>query len=96
MRGLSATLLLAAFTGSLALARGDIRRSGYQDMGAALQKMQDDDTSNPAMLFVQAGETLWSEKAGAAGKSCADCHNDATVSMKGVAARYPAIASEIG
>ncbi|HEY2875676.1 MAG TPA: hypothetical protein VGJ56_27375, partial [Reyranella sp.] len=76
MKGLSSTaVVLAVFTGSLALAEGDGRRSGYQDMGAALQKMQDDDTSNPAMLFVQSGETLWSEKTGAAGKSCADCHN---------------------
>ena len=97
MRGLRpAAVLLAVFTGSLALAQGDGRRSGYQDMGSALQKMQDDDTANPAMLFVQAGETAWTEKAGAAGKSCADCHNDAAVSMKGVAARYPAVAGETG
>ena len=96
MRGLRPAVLLAVFTGSLALAQGDGRRSGYQDMSPALQKMQDDDTANPAMLFVQAGETAWSEKAGAAGKSCADCHNDATVSMKGVAARYPAVAAETG
>ncbi len=97
MRGLRpAAVLLAVFAGSLALAQGDVRRSGYQDMGPALQKMQDDDTANPAMLFVQAGETLWSEKTGTAGKSCADCHNDATVSMKGVAARYPAVAAETG
>lgn len=89
-------VLLAMFTGSLALAQGDGRRSGYQDMSPALQKMEDDDTANPAMLFVQAGEALWNEKAGAAGKSCADCHNDATVSMKGVAARYPSVAGETG
>ena len=43
-------------------------------MGPALQKMQDDDTANPAMLFVQAGEALWQQKAGTADKSCADCH----------------------
>ncbi len=97
MRSLgSAALLLAVFMGSMSLAQGDGRRSGYQDMGRALQKMQDDDTANPAMLFVQAGETAWSEKAGAAGKSCADCHRDASVSMKGVAARYPAVAAETG
>ena len=62
-------LLVAVFGGSLALAQaGDPRRSGYQDMGAALQRMQDDDTANPAMLFVQLGEQLWSKPAGAAGK----------------------------
>jgi sulfur-oxidizing protein SoxA len=97
MRGLKpAAVLLAVFTGSLALAEGDGRRSGYRDMGPALQAMQDDDTANPAMLFVQAGAAAWSRKAGAAGKSCADCHGDAAASMKGVAARYPAFAAEAG
>jgi sulfur-oxidizing protein SoxA len=33
---------------------------------------------------------LWSRKAGAAEKSCAECHGDARAGMKGVAARYPA------
>lgn len=85
--------LAAVFAASLALAQsgGDPRRSGYSDMGPALQKMQDDDMANPGMLFVQLGETLWRETAGATGKSCADCHRDAALTMKGVAARYPAI-----
>ncbi len=68
----------------------DQRRSGYADLGRDTKTMQDDDTSNPATLWVQDGETLWNQKAGAAGKACADCHGDATASMKGVAARYPA------
>jgi sulfur-oxidizing protein SoxA len=67
----------------------DKRRSGYQDMGPSLQKMQDDDTANPGMLFVQLGEQLWAKPVGAANKSCADCHTVAA--MKGVAARYPAM-----
>jgi sulfur-oxidizing protein SoxA len=88
--GLGAGLALV-FAASLALAQaGGQRRSGYQEMGPELQKMQDDDTANPAMLFVQAGEARWREKAGPADKSCADCHKNAA-SMKGVAARYPAI-----
>ena len=83
--------LASVFAASLAVAQaGDPRHSGYHDMGPALQKMQDDDAANPAMLFVAAGEALWREKTGAAGKSCADCHHEAAVSMKGVAARYPA------
>lgn len=89
-------VLLSVFATSYALAQGDLRRSGYQEMGPALQRMQDDDTANPAMLFVQAGATAWAEKAGAAGKSCADCHGDATTSMKGVAARYPAFSAQAG
>ena len=52
--------------------------------------MQDDDLSNPGMLWVQEGEALWRKTAGAASKSCGTCHQDAASSMKGVAARYPA------
>jgi sulfur-oxidizing protein SoxA len=51
--------------------------------------MQDDDTANPGMLSVLEGGTLWSRKAGGAGRACADCHGDARASMKGVAARHP-------
>ena len=92
MTRLSVGLALASvFVASWALAQNDPRHSGYQDMGPDLRKMQDDDTANPAMLFVQAGQAMWQEKAGSANKSCADCHQDAANSMKGVAARYPAI-----
>ncbi|MBR0685406.1 sulfur oxidation c-type cytochrome SoxA [Bradyrhizobium manausense] len=68
----------------------DARRSGYSFMGPDTRAMQDDDTSNPGMLFVLDGEALWTRKAGSADKACADCHGDARDSMKGVAARYPA------
>lgn len=66
------------------------RKSGYALMGREIQTMQDDDTANPGMLSVFDGEALWHKKAGAAEKSCADCHGDARTSMRGVAARYPA------
>ena len=86
--------LPAVFAASLALAQGgaDKRRSGYQEMGQALQKMQDDDSANPGMLFVQQGEQLWARPAGAANKACADCHTVAA--MKGVATRYPAMVND--
>jgi L-cysteine S-thiosulfotransferase len=71
----------------------DQRRSGYLDLGRDSKAMQDDDTINPATLWVQDGEALWNQKAGAANRACADCHQDATVSMKGVAARYPAFSA---
>jgi sulfur-oxidizing protein SoxA len=67
----------------------DQRRSGYADLGPQTKAMEDDDTANPATFWVLDGETLWNTKAGSANKSCADCHGDATQSMKGVAARYP-------
>lgn len=87
----AALTLAAVLAASFALAQGvkDERRSGYHDMGPHLQKMQDDDTANPGMLFVQKGAGLWRTPAGASAKSCADCHAEG--SMKGVAARYPAI-----
>ena len=51
--------------------------------------MQDDEVTNPGMLWVLDGESLWNRKAGE--RSCADCHGDASGSMKGVATRYPAV-----
>lgn len=68
----------------------DQRKSGAEFMSPATRAMQSDDTANPAMLSVLDGEALWGEKAGAAQKSCADCHGAAPQSMKGAAARYPA------
>jgi L-cysteine S-thiosulfotransferase len=65
------------------------RRSGYDLMSREIKLMQDDDTTNPGMLWVQEGETAWRTKSGS-GRACADCHGDARQSMKGVAARYPA------
>ena len=44
---------------------------------------------NPAMLWVDQGEDLWSKVDGEAGKACANCHNDAADSMKTAGARYP-------
>ena len=66
------------------------RRSGADFMSAETRALQADDAANPAMLSVRDGEDIWNQKAGAAQKSCADCHGDATLSMRGAAARYPA------
>lgn len=66
------------------------RRSGYDYMSRETRAMQDDDSANPGMLYVLEGETLWKRKEGAAARACSSCHGDATESMKGVAARYPA------
>ena len=66
------------------------RRSGYDFMSRETRAMQDDDPANPGMLWVLEGGALWTRKTGPAGRACADCHGDARVTMKGVAARYPA------
>jgi sulfur-oxidizing protein SoxA len=92
-----ATLLLLA---APSLSASEIpqaeRRSGYSFMAPDTQAIQNDDTANPGMLWVLDGEKLWNTKAGAAGKACADCHNDARASMKGAAARYPAFDKALG
>jgi len=93
MRPLAAVVLATAVLGATAIA-AEIpltdRKSGYEFMGRETRAMQDDDTVNPAMLWVLDGEALWNRKEGSAAKSCADCHGDARASMKGMAARYPA------
>jgi sulfur-oxidizing protein SoxA len=89
-------LVLAGSGSSPGSAGADDRRSGFDFMGPQTQAMQSDDTSNPGMLAVLEGEELWNRKAGAADKSCADCHGDATRSMHGVAAHYPAFDPESG
>jgi len=87
-------LLLAACLAGASARAGEIppdqRRSGYETMSRETQKIQDDDATNPGMLWVLDGEALWGKKAGAE-RSCGDCHGDAKASMKGVAARYPAL-----
>ena len=72
------------------------RRSGYDFMKPDTKAMQDEDTANPGMLWVLDGEGLWKRKLGAANKACADCHDDARTSMKGVATRYPAFDKATG
>jgi L-cysteine S-thiosulfotransferase len=72
------------------------RRPDTDFISADTRALQNDDTANPAMLAVADGEALWTTKAGKTDKSCADCHGDAKVSMKGVAARYPAVVLPLG
>src|ERR1700722_230366 len=95
-----ATLLFAAGFVIPPLSATEIRqaerRSGYSFMTPDTKAIQDDDTANPGMLWVLDGEALWKRKTGANDKACADCHNDAHASMKGVAARYPAYDQELG
>ena len=55
------------------------------------RRLQADEFANPGMLWVEQGATLWNKPDGTEGKSCASCHQQAPVSMKGVAARYPLV-----
>ena len=92
---MAALLLAAPSLSADEIPQGE-RRSGYSFMAPDTQAIQNDDTANPGMLWVLDGEALWKGKAGAAGMACADCHNDARASMKGVAARYPAFDKTLG
>ncbi len=84
-------MALLMFTTAFA---ADTRQSGYSQMRPETRALQDDDTQNPAMLWVEEGRSLWSKNA-ANGKSCADCHGEASKSMRGVAARYPQFSSAV-
>src|SRR6266446_8906516 len=99
MRPAAAVVFATAVLGATATA-GEIpladRKSGYEFMARETRAMQDDDTANPGMLWVLDGEALWKRKQGAADKACADCHDNARNSMKGVAARYPAFDRALG
>ena len=96
----SRAIALAALLTALPVLASEIspdqRRSGYSFMATDTKAMQDDDTTNPGMLWVLDGEALWKAKAGNAGRACADCHGDARESMKGLAARYPAFDRQLG
>jgi L-cysteine S-thiosulfotransferase len=65
------------------------RRSGYTYAAAETRAMQDDDFSNPASIWLDQGEGMWSQKEGDAGKACSSCHSDAAKTMKGVGTVYP-------
>jgi L-cysteine S-thiosulfotransferase len=90
-----AALLVPAAAGAAEIPPAE-RRSGYSFMTADTKAMQDDDTVNPGMLWVLDGEALWKRKVGSADKACADCHSDASASMKGVASHYPAFDKALG
>ncbi|MBM3566969.1 MAG: sulfur oxidation c-type cytochrome SoxA [Alphaproteobacteria bacterium] len=94
MRGRAALVLAALIAAAAAAQAGEVplneRRSGFEQMKPETKAMQTDDAANPGMLWILDGEAIWSAKAGAAKKSCADCHGDVAESMKGVAACHPA------
>ena len=92
---LTPALVLAATAAMAADIASEARLSGYDFAGPETRAMQDDDTANPGILWVLQGESLWAKRAGAAERSCADCHGDARTSMKGVAARYPTFDSAL-
>ena len=94
MRLLAGIALLATLAAGAAAQ--DARRSAFDLMSPQNQALQRDDFSNPAMLAVADGEALWSARPGAEARSCAECHDDARQTMRGVAARYPRFDERLG
>ena len=70
--------------------------SGYYFARKETQSIQDDDFSNPGMLWVEKGSYLWLEKPQKTSKSCSDCHGNAESSMISIAPSYPLIDSSTG
>lgn len=64
------------------------KKSGLDYATPAVAAMQRDDTLNPALLWLQAGQQAWDSRDGVA-RSCASCHGDVQ-QLRGVATRYPA------
>jgi sulfur-oxidizing protein SoxA len=69
--------------------------SGTAFLSPELKAMQDDEFANPGMLWVEEGGRLWGAK-NASNTSCASCHGEAAQTMKGTAARYPAMDAAAG
>ena len=63
--------------------------SGWHYRTDETRALEMDSFENPGMLAVADGEEIWNTVEGTEGKSCASCHDDATVSMKDVGATYP-------
>lgn len=87
------SILVGALTGASVSAqqRPATPLSGSVFQSPETRAMQNDDTANPAMLWVEQGQSLWIKSNGSIRKSCASCHGDLQTAMKGVAVRYPLV-----
>jgi sulfur-oxidizing protein SoxA len=96
MNRLAGLLLLLAIPAVAGEIPPSDRRSGYELMRPETRNLQDDDAANPGMLWVLEGKDVWDRKPDPGSRACADCHGDASASMKGVAARYPRFSTAAG
>jgi L-cysteine S-thiosulfotransferase len=69
-------------------------RPGKAFQSTETRALQEDESRNPGMLWVEQGAKEWQTTTGPFQQSCASCHGDATVQMTGVAARYPKVSAK--
>jgi sulfur-oxidizing protein SoxA len=93
---LAVLLVVAGPTRALddALLQVEGRRSGTLYLSRETRQLQDDEFLNPATFAVERGKALWSSPPPGTARSCASCHDEA--SMRGVAAHYPAWDGRLG
>jgi sulfur-oxidizing protein SoxA len=88
----SIVLIFFGAVASASVCAGPVQKqSSYELMSPENKAMQDDPTLNPAMFWVNDGQTLWQEKFGPKNLSCASCHGDVKKSMRGIAAQFPKV-----
>ncbi len=73
----------------------DGKKSGFLFTAPETRILQMDDNDNPAFLWLEHGEKMWTKAEGAANLSCASCHG-AAANMRGVGATYPKVSKETG
>lgn len=70
--------------------------SGWVFRTAETQTLQMDDFDNPGMIFVDQAADQWNTVDGAAGKSCASCHEGGTAEFAGLRTVLPRWDEEAG
>lgn len=85
-------LAAIALLGVIAAAAADVRPP-REFLSPELRALQDDPSRHPGWLWVDSGDELWRRAPQSGRPSCAGCHGD-IASMRGVAVRYPAVASD--
>src|SRR5262245_62838441 len=89
--GMGHAWMYSSMAGEISRYSIDGRRSGYIYLSEENQRLQDDDFANPGLLWVERGRERWNQSDGTTATSCANCHGDATTSMRGVRTRYPLV-----
>lgn len=89
----SGPLAAAGATGSTSVSTNPTVRPSADYLSPELRAQQDDPSRHPGWLWVDAGEAAWRRPPAPGAPSCDSCHGG-LASMRGVAARLPAVGAE--